>query len=172
MIKSPANRGKALESLIDYTNMQYRVRREAIINKVPTPFKVVRQGKRIISAFPDPDHPKHVDYEGHFGGKPVAFDAKGTESETSFRLSNIKEHQMRFLNDWQEGGGVSFFLIEFTKHRKIYCVPFEEVRKRWEIAEQGGRKSIPYRDFRLEWEAGPGRGMPLDYLYTVKAVML
>lgn len=171
---NPANQGKQLEMMIDYANVQYRIRNEAVITKVPTPWKVSydRKTGRVRYAFPDKDHPKQVDYTGHSRGVPVAFDAKSTKVKTRFDLKNIEAEQMRFLKDWLNDGGVSFLLIEFESYGEFYCVPFDWVYAYWEDAESGGRKSIPYKEFRPEWRAKQGRGVVLDYLTTVRAVML
>ncbi len=48
-----------------------------------------------------------VDYIGLFKGVPIAFDAKETKIETRFDLSNIKEHQYHFLENWEKNGGIA-----------------------------------------------------------------
>ena len=73
-----ANRGKSLESLINYANQQYLSKRVALVRHIPTDWTVIRRGKQIISAFPA--QKSTVDYIGitSFNGEivPLAFDAK------------------------------------------------------------------------------------------------
>ena len=52
MTRRMANLGKAFEEEVNYTNQQYKRNGVALIQKIPTPWKVIRQGKKIISAFP------------------------------------------------------------------------------------------------------------------------
>lgn len=160
-----ANKGKALEDLIDYANIQYRQKGIAVISKVPTPWVVNydRRTGRVRYAFPDKDHPKMVDYVGHVGGYPVAFDAKMTAVETRFDLKNIEKHQIEFLRDWSVRG-LAFLVVEFSKKNEIFCVPFSWVMGWWDASRRGGRKSIPYEDFKREWIVRQGRGIVADYL--------
>jgi recombination protein U len=39
-----ANRGKSLEDLINYANQQYLVKGVALVQKIPTPWTVIRRG--------------------------------------------------------------------------------------------------------------------------------
>lgn len=161
-----ANLGRALEVMVETANAQYAARRWARIEKVNVKWTVQRVGKRIVSAFPA--EKSTVDFMGIYNGRGIAFDAKETRETTLFPLKNIEPHQMDFLRDWQDQGGISFFLIEFVKHAEIYFVPFDFVDRYWQAAIKGGRKSIPYDDIRMEMLCAQGRGVVLDYLKWVK----
>lgn len=166
MIVSYANRGLSFEELIDYANEQYAAKGWAQVQKVATPWQIVRKGKRVVGAFPT--EKSTVDYVGVANGKPIAFDAKSTRERTRFPLRNIQPHQMGFLKRWQDQGGKAFFLIEFVKHNEIYYVSYDDVYDCWEQAYNGGRKSIPYNDFWIRFSlVEPGRGIVLDYLSTI-----
>jgi recombination protein U len=91
------------------------------------------------------------DNNGQKVGKAIAFDAKETESTTSFPLKNIHQHQLEYLKLWNEIGGEGFFFIHFKKvHKdKAYVTPVELVSKYWD--DPGGRKSIPFSDFLDDW---------------------
>jgi Penicillin-binding protein-related factor A, putative recombinase len=161
-----ANRGKALEYLINYANMQYLNKGVALVRYIPTEWSVTRQGTRIISAFPV--QKSSVDYIGitNFKHKtvPLAFDAKQCKEKTSFPLSNIEQHQIDYLADWSSQGGTSFFLIEMVALDKIFRVELNEIMQYWEAAKAGGRKSIPFADFNKFQAVGWGGGILLDYL--------
>lgn len=158
-----ANRGASFESLIEFANNQYAAKRIALIQKVATPWKVIRQGKKIISAFPEKK--STVDFIGVSMGRAIAFDAKST-LETRFPLSNIEQHQIDFLERWQRQNGIAFFLIEFAKLHEVYYLSFDEVKTWWDGMENG-RKSIPYEYFRMCRRVEQGR-VVLDYLAEIE----
>ena len=157
-----ANRGKSLETLIEYANAQYKAKGLALIQKVPTPWTVQRVGKRIVSAFPA--EKSTVDFIGLSNGVPIAFDAKQCHNKTSFPLSNIEDHQLKFLHGWKLSGGISFLLIEMTALRKIYRVEHDQIISYCNASAAGGRKSIPIKDFGKFEEVRESNGIVLDYL--------
>lgn len=141
--RSHANRGMGLESLIEYANAQYASKGIAQIQKVSTPWKVIRKGNQIVSAFPEKK--STVDFIGVYRGKAIAFDAKSTKNTTSFPLANVDEHQVRFIADWVKSGGIGFLLIEFASFGEIYLMPFDYFICRWDNAIAGiEKKSISY----------------------------
>lgn len=140
--RSHANRGAKLEKLIDMTNTQYRNKGVALIDKVPNAWVVQRDGKRIVSAFPQ--RKTGVDYVGVSHGRAIAIEAKSTTNRTSFPLSMIQDHQIKFLQQFVDQGGVSFFIIEFSKLGEIYFAPFEFVSK-W-LYEEGYRYVVRDKD--------------------------
>lgn len=164
--RSHANRGMGLESLIEYANAQYASKGIAQIQKVSTPWKVVRKGTQIVSAFPEKK--STVDFIGVYRGKAIAFDAKSTKNTTSFPLANVDEHQVKFIADWIKSGGIGFLLIEFASFGEIYLMPFDYFICRWDNAIAGiEKKSISY-----EWVAEhpkiiSNNGIVLDYLREV-----
>lgn len=161
---SKANLGKGFEQLILATNNWYLAHGWAVVHKVePTiqiqqnipPNKIIgyKKGKGF------------VDFFGCYQGRALAFEAKKTDSRTSFPLKNIMQHQMDCLKFWKDQGGIAFFLICFEKLGECYFVKYEQVESWWEKAQKGGRKSIPYDFFLLECEqVKTQRGVPYDYL--------
>lgn len=83
-------------------------------------------------------------------GKAIAFDAKECMSTTSFPLSNIKQHQMIYLDIFSQVGGDGFFLIHFKKlyQDQAFVTPIELVTKYWHGNE---RQSLPISEFNLDW---------------------
>lgn len=167
MAVSYANRGMAFEHLINITNQQYFQKRRATIQKVATPWKVIRRGKKIVNAFPEGK--STVDYIGVYNGRPIAFDAKSTRETTRFPLSNIEDHQHEFLKQWQQNGGISFILIGFEKKHEVYILTINQLQKWLESAENGGRKSIPYEWFMINCDLVKSKnGILLDYLSLIE----
>lgn len=145
-----AGRGKNLESRVRHTNLQYRKKNLALILYVEVPIKATRKG--LIATL------STVDFQGIISpsGQGIAFDAKECKTKTSFPLSNIKQHQLEYLKMFEKMGGQAFFLIHFYEvfENRAFKTPVEFVWKRWELAEEGGRKSIPFKDFKKEWKVG------------------
>jgi len=97
-----------LEKKANKTNLRYRKLKQALILKVPTPILYTRKG--LVA------QQSTVDYTGLMkGGQFIAFDAKETQSKTSFPLANIHQHQLTYLELVEELGGQAFFLIHFKK---------------------------------------------------------
>ena len=140
-------RGSLLEELINKTNEAYLEDDLAVIQKLPTSIKPVeldsRRGVITLAYF---DGRSTVDYMGNIQGIPVCFDAKET-SRPYLPLSNIHEHQMKFMEKFSAQGGVSFILVSFTDDDSIFLLEFETLKRAWDNAAKGGRKSIPAEDF-------------------------
>lgn len=111
-------RGKQLEKTANKANIKYRKKKSALIEKVPTPIMITKNG--LIPK------PSTVDYVGLIhGGQFLAFDAKETKVTTRFDLKNIHAHQRAYLNYVEDLEGIAFFLIHFTELHddQAYIVP-------------------------------------------------
>ncbi|MFV0342308.1 MAG: Holliday junction resolvase RecU [Anaerocolumna sp.] len=138
-------RGSSLEELINITNTRYREKRLALIQKIPTPITPIsidKEKHQITLAYFE--EKSTVDYIGAVQGIPVCFDAKECATDT-FSLQNIHEHQVEFMKDFKEQGGVAFLLIYFSKRNIYYYLTLHTLLIFWERAKSGGRKS-----FRLD----------------------
>lgn len=164
---SYANRGMGFEELINYVNDQYKAKGIANIKKISTPWKVVRNGTRIINAFPE--GPSTVDYMGDWEGRSICFEAKSTENETRLPFGNFEEHQIEFIRSWK---GIAFALVHFESHNETYLIDRLSLLRMWDEQMLGGRKSIPYKWFqesaRLIKKGGcQNKGIVLDYLSAI-----
>ena len=133
-------RGSVLEELINYTNEKYRQQKLALVQKIPTSIKPVRFDKtkrHITLAYFD--QKSTVDYIGVVQGIPICFDAKECAKDI-FPLQNIHEHQVEFMRQYEEQGGISFLLIYFTSRHVCYYMSFQEMMKYWNRAKEGGVK--------------------------------
>ena len=139
-------RGSTLEEFINRTNEKYLEQGLALIQKIPTPITPVRidkEHRHITLAYFE--QRSTVDYIGAVQGIPVCFDAKECNVDT-FPLQNLHEHQVRFMGDFEKQGGISFLIIYFSARNELYYMPFLEIKKFWDRAQDGGRKSIRYEE--------------------------
>ena len=106
-------RGSALEDIINRSNDSYREKKLALIQKVPTPITPIsidKESRHITLAYFD--QKSTVDYIGAVQGIPVCFDAKECAVET-FPLHNIHPHQIAFMREFEEQGGISFIILSY-----------------------------------------------------------
>ena len=133
-------RGMTLESDINSSNKYYLENDIAIIHKKPTPTKVMKLvGNRIKDGFYE--IPSTTDYNGIYKGKYIDFEAKQTQSNTSFPKNNIHEHQLIHLEKVNKHGGISFIIIRFTSINKTYLIFTKEFINYFK--ENNTKKSIP-----------------------------
>lgn len=160
--------GASFEEIIKNSCEWYRWRGIALIHKIPTPWSVTYDKKyhRVVRAHPE--EKSSVDFEGAWHGRSVAFEAKSTRERKRFDLKNIKQHQMDYLKQHQDQGGLSFFLIEFAKLGEVYLVWHDQILNWWEAAKEGGRKSIPYTWVQIHcYVVVPGRTY-LDFIRVLE----
>ncbi|RDY70300.1 Holliday junction resolvase RecU [Halobacillus trueperi] len=171
MKSSQGNRGMPFENLINLTNDTYNMKGKAVINKRPTPVKVMKsKGTRVLNGYFEAK--STVDYDGVYQGRALYFEAKST-GEQRFPLKNIHQHQLDYMYQVDRAGAICFFLIEFRKMGQVFMVPFSVVQHYVEHAKLGGRKSIPFDDFNYyaTAEIRSGNGVPLDYLPALEKMI-
>lgn len=158
-------RGSTLEDLINRTNEQYREKKLALIQKIPTPITPIdidKESRHITLAYFD--QKSTVDYIGAVQGIPVCFDAKETKSDT-FSLQNVHEHQVEFMRQFEQQNGIAFLLIFYSSRDEFYYMPFCDVDRAWQRAAAGGRKSVPFDEIDKDLRIYPNRhGILLPYL--------
>ena len=144
-------RGSTLEDLINRTNEQYEELGLALIQKIPTPITPVqidKEHRHITLAYFDKI--STVDYIGAVQGIPICFDAKECSADT-FPLQNVHEHQISFMEKYEKQGGISFLIIYYTAKDVLYYMRFEEIKKFWERAMHGGRKSFRFDELDSQY---------------------
>jgi recombination protein U len=162
------NRGMAFEMLINLSNEMYQRGGVALINKRPTPVKVLKsKGGRVLNGFYEAK--STVDYDGVYKGRAVAFEVKSTQNLTRFDLSNIAQHQLDYLEKAEKMGAVCFFLIEFSKDQAIFLVPSSVIQSYIKMSHQPkGKKSIPRADFNIYgYLVDQTERAPVDYLQYI-----
>ena len=160
-------RGSTLEDLINNSNEKYKEKKLALIQKIPTPITPINMDKEhrhiTLAYF---EKKSTVDYIGAVQGIPVCFDAKECTAD-SFPLQNIHEHQIEFMQAFEEQGGISFLIIFFTKRDEVYYVPYRDIMKFHQRAENGGRKSFRYEELNPEYRIRSHAGVMIHYLEMI-----
>ena len=161
-----ANRGMSLEDDINISNEYYRTNNIALIYKKPTPIKVSKvdySNNRIIEAFFE--KPSTLDYNGIYKGRYIEFDAKETQSKTSFTLSNIHKHQLEHMKKVSYFNGISFLIVRFNLLNRTFCLFSNDL---FNFIENNSRKSIPFNFFENNCYEIDFKYMPrLDYIKIV-----
>lgn len=166
--KTRGLRGSALEDLLNLTNDIYRTSRLALVQKIPTPITPMefdKESRHITLAYFDKI--STVDYIGVVQGIPVCYDAKECAADT-FPLANVHEHQIRFMEEFQQQDGISFLIIFFTARDEVWLMPFEELKVYWDRMLAGGRKSFTYEEMRKEYPVQRTPEVPLHYLKALE----
>ena len=161
-------RGSTLEELIHRSNEQYLEKGLALIQKIPTPITPIRidkEHRHITLAYFD--QKSTVDYIGAVQGIPVCFDAKECTADT-FALQNIHEHQVRFMEQFEKQGGISFLILFYSSRNEIFYLPYADMRKFWERAKEGGRKSFRYEELNQEFRLHSSGGILVPYLEALQ----
>lgn len=157
-------RGSTLEDLINHTNQRYREKKLALIQKIPTPIKPIaidKEHRHITLAYFD--QKSTVDYIGTVQGIPVCFDAKECATDT-FPLQNVHRHQIEFMREFEEQGGIAFIILYFTSREEMYYIPFLHLERFWNRMEAGGRKSFTYEEVDREYSITGKKDMFVHYL--------
>ncbi|MCR5674428.1 MAG: Holliday junction resolvase RecU [Lachnospiraceae bacterium] len=163
-------RGSTLEEMVNRTNERYLELGLALIQKIPTPItpiEIDKTSRHITLAYFD--QKSTVDYIGAVQGIPVCFDAKECASDT-FALQNIHPHQVAFMENFEKQDGVAFFLICFTARDRFYYLPFRDLRRFWDRAQAGGRKSFraDELDEKYYLPQGSERSILVPYLEALR----
>lgn len=166
-----ANRGMMLENDINQSNKYYLDHNIALIYKKPTPIKVVKveYPKNVIKEAYF-NEPSTLDYNGIYKGKYLEFDAKETQSNTSFPISNIHKHQLEHMKRVIYFGGITFLIVRFTKINETYILLGREL---FNFIESNDRKSIPIDYFRKNGFLVELKYIPrLDYISIIDKIMV
>ena len=168
---SAKNRGMQLESDINQSNEYYLEKNLCLVTKRPTPINIVKvdysKGAKITDAYFEKQ--STTDYNGVYKGRYLDFEAKSTESKSSFPLANITAHQLKHIAKVIEHGGIAFFIIEFkTRDEEVYLVDAKFILN---FIKDNKRKSIPYEDIKTYGHIiKRGYSPRLDYLPVIEEV--
>ncbi len=161
-------RGSTLEDFINRTNERYAEQGLALIQKIPTPItpvKIDKEHRHITLAYFE--QKSTVDYIGAVQGIPVCFDAKECIADT-FPLHNIHAHQVVFMENFEKQGGISFLILYYSHRNELYYMTFQELKKFWKRAEDGGRKSIRMEELNPLFYMELKNGTYVPYLETLQ----
>jgi recombination protein U len=161
-------RGSTLEELINRTIEKYRESDLCLIQKVPTPItpiKIDKENRHITLAYFE--QKSTVDYIGVVQGIPVCFDAKECVTGT-FPIQNIHEHQVKFMEDFEKQGGISFIIIYFSTKNEFYYLTFSKLKEFWDRTLNGGRKSFRYEELDTNFIFMSGNGVLVPFLEVLQ----
>ena len=160
------NRGMNLEQDINLTNTYYLEKKIALIYKKPIPIKVLKVNEtktRIKDGFYE--QKSTLDYSGIYKERYIEFDAKETNSKTSFPISNIHKHQIEHIKNVLFYKGIAFLIIRFNYHNKTFILMGEDLIN---FLNETDRKSIPYSYFINNCKEVAIKYAPrLDYLKII-----
>ena len=120
--RSYANRGQPLEHYIRFANEQYRRRKIASIEKLPTEFIPLRDRTGKICNV-KVEHKSKADFIGRYRNIPIAIEAKHTSSD-SIRFDEVQSHQADYMDEFTaEPGTIGLVVISFSLER-FYAIPW------------------------------------------------
>lgn len=167
-----ANRGRDFEELIELSNRQYAHQGLAMVHKVPTAWKPIRDSAgKVITAKVDKDEFAGVDFLGCYRGRALAFDTKHTNGHR-LRWDRVVTHQAEFLDAWRDVGGITFILAEFGE--QAYVIPWHwwsGQLDKWR--RKGGRQcpaSVAMDELPETWACPRRSSIVCDYLKVVDRI--
>jgi len=162
------NRGMNLESDINITNQYYIDNNIAFIYKKPTPIQIVKTDYSKNSAIIKEAYfkePSTTDYNGLYKGMYIDFEAKETESKTSFPLNNLHKHQIKHIENIINNGGIGFLIVRFNKLNKTFLLLGKDLIH---FIDNNIRKSIPLNYFEEKAYLIEEKYIPrIDYLKII-----
>ena len=75
---------------------------------------------------------------------------------------------MMFMKDFEQQGGIAFFILHFTSEDEIYYIPFRRMYQFWKRMENGGRKSFTYEEIDKDYRIKSSKGILVHYLETLQ----
>ncbi len=166
-----ANKGKIFEEEIIKANEGYKNRGVALVQKISTPWQVIRNGKKIISAFPV--EKSTLDFRGTIKpGISISFDCKESEDEKGLPLKHIEDHQIEYIRNALHIGETSFILCYMKKYDKRFLISGKTVIEYWERWQVNkGRRGFNYIPMEIMKEVKSRNGIVLDYIEGLEGVI-
>lgn len=164
--KTRGRRGDALEDLIHLSNEFYSRHKIARIDKAATPITVVELDNNGLITKAYFEKKATIDFYGIAQGIFITFDAKET-GQKSFPLKNIHPHQIDYMLEISQQGGVSFLIVHFKTFDCYKLVPVEILIEFSNAAQVGARKSIPFEAIPESFEIKREKNGILLYLDAV-----
>lgn len=163
-----ANKGRGFEEEVKMANLQYRRKGIALIQKISTPWTVIRRGKQIVSAYPEGK--STLDFRGTVKPRiPISFDCKETTDEKGLPLANIPGHQLDYMKDAIGVGEITFILCYIKCLDKRYFIPGDIVVNYWDRWQRNkGKRGFNYIPRDEMKEVRSKNGIVLDYLEVVR----
>ena len=123
---------------------------EELINRTNEQYR--EKGLALIQKIPTPITPIKIDKEKRHITLAY-FDQKST---------------VDFMQDFEKQGGIAFLLIYYTGRNLILYLPFKDMIRFWERAQNGGRKSFRFEEVDLSYQIEAGHGVFVPYLEAIQ----
>lgn len=165
-----ANKGIMFEEEIKLANKAYKLKKIALIQKISTPWKVIRQGQKIISAFPEGQ--STLDFRGTVrNGISISFDCKETQETKGLLLKNIEPHQIEYIKNALEVGEISFILCYIKPLNKRFYIDGLTITQFWDRWQSNkGKRGYNFIPKEFMEEVKSRNGIVLDYLKALKFI--
>lgn len=164
-INNNANKGMALEEMINKTNEYYLQRNVAFVTKRPTSVKILKTSDKYKINEAVFLAPSTLDYVGVCEGHYLDFEAKETISKKGFPMANISEHQIKAMENIIKHKGITFAIIFLRSFNEIYLLDGQVLIDAY-ISKQN---IIPYEQInKIGTLIKEGYFTPVDYIKVVK----
>ncbi len=163
-MRNMANIGRGFEDEAKMANEAYLQRGIALVQKVSTPWVVIRRGKQIVSAFPEGK--STLDFRGTVeGGLSISFDCKESEDERGLPLKHIRPHQIDYMRKALAVNETTFILCYMKKLDRRYRIGGQRVLNFWDRWQANkGKRGYNYIPVEAMTEVRSKNGIILDYL--------
>lgn len=68
------------------------------------------------------------------------------------------------MDAFEKQNGVSFIILYYTEKNEAYYIPFKDIKRFYERAENGGRKSFRYDEINKNYLINQNKGVPIHFL--------
>lgn len=149
--RSYANRGEPFEQYLRFANERYAHHKIAVIDKMPTEFKPIRNNAGKICSV-KVEHKSRVDFIGRYFHHPIAFEAKHTQ-EDSIRFDEVQPHQADYLDAFTEEPGTIGLVVLSFDHKRYFVVPwaFWSVAYEYRVRRNDRKTPITVSAFGQTW---------------------
>lgn len=125
--RKPVQTGASLEALLSYVHQRYWINHRVWIrhNGIAGTWRrdPHRRGKAMFTPTKRTAAP---DYYGVIYGRFAGFDAKATSNARRWSLGRESHHQLEYLREIRQAGGVTWFAIEHRPARRMLLLPVHE----------------------------------------------
>ena len=166
-INNNANKGMALEEMINKTNEYYLQRNVAFVTKRPTSVKILKTSDKYKINEAVFLAPSTLDYVGVCEGHYLDFEAKETISKKGFPMSNIASHQLKAMEAIIKQKGITFAIVCLRVFNEIYLIDGQVLLN----ANKENKTIIPYDEIKQVGHLiKEGYFAPVDYIKIVKEI--
>jgi recombination protein U len=162
-----ANKGMALEDMINKSNEYYQTHNIAFVSKRPTSIKILKTSDKYKITEAVFLAPSTLDYVGVCQGHYLDFEAKETTSKKGFPMSNIASHQLNAMEAIIKQKGITFAIIFLRAFNEIYLIDGQILLN----ANKENKTIIPYDEIKQTGHLiKEGYFTPVDYIKIVKDI--